>query len=75
MTISSSRSIALGLRVLWTGDTLLEEGLEDFAWWTLEGIRKAGPVHVFSPRDILALLPSITRESAITMTSPRVLGL
>lgn len=60
---------------LWARETLLEEGLDDFAWWTLEGVRNAGPAHKFSPRGLGALLPSITHESALTMTNPRALGL
>lgn len=59
----------------WTREALIEEGVHGFAWWTLEEIRKAGAAHVFSPRGLAALLPSITRESQMTMTRPRVLGL
>ncbi|WP_253905000.1 hypothetical protein [Arthrobacter sp. H14] len=60
---------------LWALESLHEEGLDYFKWWTLEEISNASPAHVFSPRGLAALLPSITREPGMTMTSPRTLGL
>ncbi|MGA7203505.1 MAG: NUDIX hydrolase, partial [Specibacter sp.] len=51
---------------LWTPETLLNEGLEGFAWWTVEDIRTARRAQVFSPRNLATLLPTITPDAKIT---------
>lgn len=48
-------------RGLWPREVLLDEGLDGFAWWTLEEIQAAGPTEVFGPRNLAALFPSIAR--------------
>lgn len=45
---------------LWSPETLLDEGLDDFAWWSVDDIRKASPGQVFSPRNLATLLPTMT---------------
>lgn len=59
----------------WSAETLLREGIDEFVWWTVEEITNAGPAHVFSPRGLAALLPSIKHGSEKTMARPLALGL
>lgn len=44
---------------VWNRKTLLNEGLHEFAWWSWDSIQNAGPAHLFSPRNLAELFPSI----------------
>lgn len=43
----------------WSREALLNEGLHEFFWWSWEAIQNSGPTHLFSPRNLAELFPSI----------------